>query len=140
MSQEPTNETLLNRPLSISKPQVLEFILLKIKDDTIIYSSRENTQHNNTEAELKTTLQELISEPESVENDLLIHDTQTKLENLETKSLYNTLSKKANFNLLAMNVPAKAFLPWKTPSKVIARSQNYASLTHNLTPFFLNQL
>ena len=94
MSQEPTNETLLGRQLSISKPQVLEFILLKIKDDTIVYSSRENTKHNNTEAQLKTTLQELISEPESDENDLLIHDTQTKLDNLETKLLYNTLSKK----------------------------------------------
>ena len=57
MSQEPTNETLLSRPLSISKPQVLEFVLLKIKDDTIVYSLKENTTQNNTEAELKTTLQ-----------------------------------------------------------------------------------
>ena len=56
MSQEPTNETLLRQPLSISKPQVLEFVLLKKKDDTIVYSLRENTTHNN-EAELKTTLQ-----------------------------------------------------------------------------------
>ena len=96
MSQEPTNEAILSRPLSISKPQILEFILLKIKDDTIVYSSRENTKHNNTEAELKTTLQQLISEPESDENSLLIHNTQTQLEDLETKFLYNILLTKSN--------------------------------------------
>ena len=113
MSQEPTNEALLSRPLSISKPQILEFILLKIKDDTIVYSSRENTKHNNTEVELKTTLQQLISEPESDENSLLIHNTQTQLEDLETKFLYNTLSKKANFNLLDNERPSKSFLSMK---------------------------
>ena len=75
-----------------------------------MYSSREKTKHNNTEAELKTTLQQLISEPESDENSLLIHNTQTQLEDLETKFLYNTLSKKANFNLLDNERPSKSFL------------------------------
>ena len=123
MSQEPTNEALLSRPLSISKPQVLEFVLLKIKDDTIIYSSRENTKHNNTEAELKTTLQKLISEPESDENSLLIHDTQTQLENLETKFLFNSLSKKANFNLLDNERPSKSFLSMENSK------QGYSEIT-----------
>ena len=110
LSQEPTNEALLNRPLTISKPQLLEFILMKMKDDTIVYSSRENATHNNTIHELKNTLQELISEPESAENALHIHETQTQLEDLETKLLFNTLSKKANFNLLENERPSKAFL------------------------------
>ena len=110
LSLEPTNEALLNRSLSISKPQLLEFILLKIKEDTITYSSRKNAHHLNTETELKATLQELISEPESDENTLHIHETQSKLENLETKLLYNTLSKKANFNLLENERPSKNFL------------------------------
>ena len=107
---EPTNEALINRPLSISKPQLLEFILLKIKEDTIIYSSRKKAHLNNTEIELKNTLQELISEPESDENALRIHNTQTQLENLETEQLYNSLSKKANFNLLENERPSKSFL------------------------------
>ena len=79
---EPTNEALINRPLSISKPQLLEFILLKIKDDTIVYSCREKAQLKNNEAELKDTLQKLLCEPESDENTLQIHNTQTQLENL----------------------------------------------------------
>lgn len=49
LSLEPTNETLLSRLLSISKPQLLEFILQKIKDDTIIYSSRVNAKDKNTD-------------------------------------------------------------------------------------------
>ena len=35
---------------------------------------------------------------ESGENTLHIHDSQTKLENFQTKLLYNSLSKKSNFN------------------------------------------
>ena len=68
LSHEPTNEALINRPLSISKPQLLEFVLQKIKEDTIVYSTREKTIHNKTETELKATLQELISQPDSVKN------------------------------------------------------------------------
>ena len=36
MSQEPTNETLLSRPLSISKPQVIEFVLLRTPPTTTL--------------------------------------------------------------------------------------------------------
>ena len=123
MSMEPTNEALINRPLSISKPQLLEFILLKIKDDTIVYSSREKAHLNNTAAELKDTLQKLISEPESDENTLHIHDTQTQLENFETKLLYNALSKKANFNLLENERPSKSFLSMENSK------QGYSEIT-----------
>ena len=123
MSMEPTNEVRINRPLTISKPQLLEFILLKIKDDTIIYSSREKAHLNNTEIELKNTLQELLSEPESDENTLHIHDTQTQLEHLETKQLYNSLSKKANFNLLENERPGKGFLSMENSK------QGYSEIT-----------
>ena len=123
MSLEPTNEALINRPLSISKPQLLEFILLKIKDDSIIYSSREKANHNVNENKLKATLQELISEPESDENTLLIHETQAQLDDLETKHLYNTLSKKANFNLLENERPSKCFLSMENSK------QGYSEIT-----------
>ena len=123
MSLEPTNEALIDRPLSISKPQLLEFILLKIKDDSIIYSSREKAKHNIDENNLKATLQELISEPESDENTLLIHETQAQLEDLETKHLYNTLSKKANFNLLENERPSKSFLSMEN------NKQGYSEIT-----------
>ena len=123
MSMEPTNEALINRPLSISKPQLLEFILLKIKDDTIVYSSRERAHLNNNEAKLKDTLQKLLCEPESDENILQIHNTQTQLENLETKLLYNSLSKKANFNLLENERPSKSFLSMENSK------QGYSEIT-----------
>ena len=123
LSQEPTNEALINRPLSISKPQLLEFVLHKMKEDTIIYSSRVKTIHNNTEAELKATLQDLISQPDSVENSLLIHETQEKIENLETKLIYNTLSKKARFNLLENERPTKSFLSMENSK------QGYSEIT-----------
>ena len=123
LSLEPTNEALINRSLSISKPQLLEFILHKIKDDTIIYSAREKANINNTEAELKATLQELICEPETEENTLRIHETQEKLENLETKVLYSTLSKKANFNLLENERPTKSFLSMENSK------QGYSEIT-----------
>ena len=123
MSLEPTNEALLSRQLSISKPQLLEFILLKIKEDTITYSSRESARYKNAEVELKSTLQELISEPESDENTLHIHEIQSKLDNLETKLLFNTLSKKANFNLLENERPSKSFLSMENSK------QGYSEIT-----------
>jgi exonuclease III len=91
LSNEPTNETLIERPLTIDKPNLLEFILLKIKEDTIIYSKRTKHTHITQDTELKQTLQELISEPESDTNTILIHDTQQQIEELETKLLYDNL-------------------------------------------------
>ena len=43
------------------------------------------------ENKLKETLQDLISEPESDENTILIHETQQKIETLETKVIYNSI-------------------------------------------------
>ena len=100
MSNEPTNEELINRPLSISKPQLLEFILHNMKNDTIIYSKREKKQSHDSQNVLKLKLQELISEPECEENTIAILEVQDELEALETKVLFNTLSKKASFNIL----------------------------------------
>ena len=123
LSLEPTNEELINRPLSISKPQILEFILLKIKDDTICYSSRQKANERNTDFELKETLQKLISEPESEENEILIHETQEQIEKIETQYLYDTLSKKANFNLLENERPSKSFLSMENSK------QGYSEIT-----------
>ena len=43
---------------------------------------------------LKEKLQDLISDIESDENTILIYETQRQLDNLETKLIYDTLSKK----------------------------------------------
>jgi hypothetical protein len=110
LSNEPTNETLIERTLTIEKPNLLEFILQKIKEVTIICSKRTKHTHITQDTELKHTLQELISEPESETNTILIHETQQQIEELEAKLLYNTLSKKSNFNLLENERPSKAFL------------------------------
>ena len=110
LSNEPTNEELIDRPLDVNKPQLLEFILHNMKEDTIAYSKKEKNNFINTQNELKTTLQNLISDPESEENTINIHKTQENLEHLENKLLYDTLSKKANFNLLHNEKPTKTFL------------------------------
>ena len=109
LSNEPTNEELIGRPLDISKPKLLEFILHNMKEDTINYSKKEKNNFINTQNALKSTLQNLISEPETEENTINIHITQEKLEHLENKLLYDTLSKKANFNLLHNEKPTKTF-------------------------------
>ena len=123
LSNEPTNEEMINRPLEISKPQLLEFILHNMKADTIVFSKREKFEHTKTQNVLKATLQELISEPESEENTIAIHDTQEELEQLEHKLLYNTLSKKANFNLLENEKPTKSFLSMENSK------QGYSEIT-----------
>ena len=122
---EPTNEELIGRPLDISKPQLLEFILHNMKSDTIVFSRREKLDNTLTQNVLKATLQELISEPESEENTIAIHDTQEKLDQLEHKLLFNTLSKKANFNLLENERPTK--FQWRTPSRGTVKLQNCES-------------
>ena len=71
-----------------------------MKEDTIIFSKRSKHDHFTQDNKLKETLQDLISEPESDENTILIHETQQKIETLETKVIYNSLIKKSNFNLL----------------------------------------
>ena len=65
LSNEPTNETLINRELTINKPNLLEFILQKMKEDTIIFSKRSEHDHFIQDNTLKETLQDLISKPES---------------------------------------------------------------------------
>ena len=123
LSNEPTNEELIDRPLDVNKPQLLEFILHNMKEDTIAYSKKEKNNFINTQNELKTTLQNLISDPESEENTINIHKTQENLEHLENKLLYDTLSKKANFNLLHNEKPTKTFLSMENSK------QGYSEIT-----------
>ena len=93
LSNEPTNSILIDRDLTISKPNLLEFILQKMKEDTIIYAKRTKNDHFNEDTMLKEKLQDLISDIESDENTILIYETQKQLDNLETKLIYDTLSK-----------------------------------------------
>jgi hypothetical protein len=65
----------------------------------------------------------LISEPESDTNTILIHETQQRIEELETKLLYNTLSKRSNCNLLDNERPSKAFLSMENSN------QGYSEIT-----------
>ena len=81
-----------------------------MKNDTIIYAKREKNDTNFTQNFLKATLQDLISQPESHENTVSIIEAQEELEKLEAKVLHDTLSKKANYNLLDNERPSKAFL------------------------------
>ena len=100
LSNEPTNEELLENTLTISKPALLEYVLLQMKNDTLAYIKYNKIFNDNTENKLKEKLQELISEDINDENMEQITITQAKLEQLETKKLFNILSTKKNYQLL----------------------------------------
>ena len=110
LSNEPTNEELLQNTLAISKPALLEYILLQMKTDTIAYSKYKKIIHDNTENELKDKLQTLISEDINNENLEHITATQAKLKEFETKKLFDILSTKQNYLLLEDERPTKTFL------------------------------
>ena len=110
LSNEPTNEELLQNTLTISKPALLEYILLQMKTDTIAYTKNTKRVQDNTENVLKDELQTLISDDINDENMDQITITQAKLKDLETKKLYDVLSTKKNYLLLDDERPTKTFL------------------------------
>ena len=110
LSNEPTNAELLEHPLDISKPTLLELVLTQLKDDTINYSKRDKTTKSQRKFELKAELQSLICEPDTVENNIAIHDKTVELESIEEEDLRGKLEKKENFNLLDNEKPTKAFM------------------------------
>ena len=91
MSLEPTNEELLSKELTISKPAVLEYVLLQMKTNTIKYLKVHTTAQNDQEKLLKEELQTLISDDISDENHEQILTTQHKIKDLETKKIYDVL-------------------------------------------------
>ena len=94
LSNEPTNEELLQNNLTITKSALLEYTLLQMKTDTIAYTKLNKIAHDNTENELQEELQTLISEDISDKNLELITATQSKLKEFETKKLFDILSTK----------------------------------------------
>ena len=110
LSHEPTNEELLENPLTISKPALLEYVLLQMKTDTIMYTKYHKRADDHTEYKLKEELQALISEEENENNIEQITRTQIKIKELETKKLYDILSTKKNYTLLEDERPTKTFL------------------------------
>ena len=94
MSLEPTNEELLDDDLTISKPAMLEYVLLQMKTNTINFMKRHRITQENTEKYLKEELQTLINEDIDDGNLAQIVSTQHQIEELETKKLYDILSKK----------------------------------------------
>ena len=110
LSNEPTNEELLQNNLTITKPALLEYTLLQMKIDTIAYTKLNKVLHDNTEKEIKEELQTLISEDINDENLAQITATQAKLKEFETKKLFDILSTKKNFLLLEDEQPTKTFL------------------------------
>ena len=110
ISNEPTNEELLQNKLTVSKPTLLEYVLQQMKIDTIAYAKLNKLTRNTTENELKTKLQSLISENINDDNIEQITSTQTKLKDIETKKLFDLLSTKKNYLLLEDERPTKTFL------------------------------
>ena len=110
LSLEPSNKELLENTLTISKPALLEYVLQQMKTDTITYTKNHNTAQNNAENELKEELQTLLSEVNSDENIEQITATQAKINDLETKKLFDILSTNMNYKLLEDERPTKTFL------------------------------
>ena len=110
LSNEPTNEELLQNTLTISKSALLEYVLLQMKTDTIAYTKHNKFLQNNAEKELKQELQTLISNDINNLNIEQITSTQEKLKEFEMKKLFDILSTKKNFLLLEDERPTKTFL------------------------------
>ena len=110
MSLEPTNEELLDDDLTISKPAMLEYVLLQMKTNTINFMKHHRITQENTEKHLKEELQTLINEDIDDGNLAQIVSTQHQIEELETKKLYDILSKNKNYRLLDDERPTKTFL------------------------------
>ena len=110
LSNEPTNDELLQNTLTISNPALLEYILLQMKTDTIAYAKYNKAALDNTEFTLKGKLQTLLSAEENDENLVSIALTQAKLKEFETKKLFDILSTKKNYLLLDDERPTKTFL------------------------------
>ena len=64
LSLEPTNASLLERDLTITKPNLLEYVLQKMKEETIIFSKNDKIDTIQQTTELKARLQDLLSDPE----------------------------------------------------------------------------
>ena len=110
MSLEPTNEELLENELEISKPALLEYVLLQMKTNTINFIKHTKKTTENEEKKLKEELQTLITEDMDDENLEQILKTEYQLKELETKKLYDILSRNKNYRLLEDERPTKTFL------------------------------
>ena len=97
LSNEPTNEELLQNTLTISKSALLEYVLLQMKTDTIAYTKHNKLLQNNAEKELKQELQTLISNDINNLNIEQITSTQEKLKEFEMKKVFDILSTKKTF-------------------------------------------
>ena len=88
LSNEPTNEELLQNTLTISKSALLEYVLLQMKTDTMAYTKHTKLLQNNAEKELKQELQTLISDDINNHNIEQITSTQAKLKEFEMKKTF----------------------------------------------------
>ena len=109
LSNEPTNDELLQNKLTITKPALLEYVLLQMKTDTIAYTKYTKIAQDNTETELKCKLQTLISDDINNDNIKHITATQAQLKDIETKKLFDILSTKKITCYLMTNVQQKPF-------------------------------
>ena len=110
LSQEPTNEQLLENNLTINKAALLEYILLQMKTDTIEFMKRSHKVEQNIEKTLREELQTLIEEDIDDSNIEQIYTIESHIKDIETKKLYDALLKKHNYTLLDDERPTKTFL------------------------------
>ena len=80
------------------------------KTNTINYIKHNKVAQENKETQLKEELQALITEDIDDENLEQILSTQHQIQELETKRLFDILSKKKNYRLLEDERPTKRFL------------------------------
>ena len=81
ISNEPTNKELLEEPLDILKPTLLELVLTNLKHDTKDFTAREQIKADTTFVSLKGKLQTLISSEDTPEKTMEIESTTAKWRN-----------------------------------------------------------
>ena len=108
LSNEPTLESLIQRPLAVSNATLHEFILMKLKQVTLTFAK---TLKNNTKretAKLEEELNDLVNsnDPNSAEK---IRALEEVLNLKEKEYLERELQFKENFTLLEDEKPSKFF-------------------------------
>jgi hypothetical protein len=109
LSCEPTIEDLLSRDINVSNPALHEYVLAKVKTESLSYAKASTKEfHDNTEI-LKVELNELINSDDP-NNTRKITDLEVQLATIEEEYLVKELEYKDNFSVLEDEKPTRNFL------------------------------
>ena len=97
LSNELSNEELMNERFVVTKPNLLEMVLTNLKNDTKNFTARAKVKMDTSFATLQSELQSLLSGEDSFENKIAIDDITTQIETINNEKLKSISPKKGGF-------------------------------------------